>query len=302
MLMVVLTITSLIFLSTTDRFRLPIAKVTNTIEYISINNGPDEIGPYIDKAREHNTYTKLIVGDSVCHQLLNNLQEHNDDICILGSNAAITMAGQYILIREFLDSHSNATDIWLIIIPSSLSCYFDTNYGYTYVVMPNVKKGTINSLDDDTIEHLENVYGKFFLNSHVVSLLDRSAPMRKIYLNYLSSYREGYGHSPVSPISVKYISKIAKLCNERNVNFYLISGPVSDSDERKRVVEDILYNFNKSELFDLFPNYEKSVIYYPDYKFRDGIHFGGVYANQYCFNEIIRSMDDISLLKYLKFK
>ncbi len=288
------------FLSTTDSFRTPIAELTHSDDYITINNGPDEIGPYIDKAREHNNYTKLIIGDSVCHQMYTDLQEYNDEICILGSNAAISMAGQYVLLHEFLDNHTDVTDVWLIIIPSSMSVYFDTQYGYQYVVMPNVEKDTIRIFEPNTVEQLGSVYGKLFLNEGVVWFLDRSAPARKIYLNLLLKYGEGFGDSPMSPVSVQYMTDMIDLCRKKNVNLHLLPSPVSEANKDR--YERALTGFRENGFDKFFPDYEAAVVYYPDDQFRDGVHFGGEYDNQASFNEKIRQLGDESLLKYLKFE
>lgn len=298
--LLLLSVVFFFLLSTTDTFRLPIAKLTDSGDYITINNGPDEICPYIDKARDGNNYTKLILGDSVCHQMFTDLQDYNDDICILGSNAAITMIGQYILMREFLDNHDEVSDIWLIIIPSSLSSYIDTYYGYQYIVMPNVEKGTLALLDQPTTKQLENVYGKIFLNPSVVHFLDRSAPSRKVYLNLLSKHGEGYGNAPMSPVSIEYIDKMINLCSEHNVRLHLLSGPVSNA--RKDIYQDIVTEFKATGLDQQFPNYSRDIMYYPDIQFRDGIHLGGDYANQSSYNEKIKQLADDELLKSLKFE
>ena len=290
----------IILMSATGMFRFPIAKLTDSEEFITGNNGPDEIGPYIDKAREPNSFTKLILGDSVCHQMFTDLQNYNDDICILGSNAAITMAGQYILMHEFLGNHPDATDVWLIITPPSLSSFFDTYCGYGYVVMPNAEKQTLDILDKETIEQLESVYGKPFLNRQLVYFLDRSAPARKVYLNSLLKDGEGYGYSPMSPISVQYINKMQQLCRDHNVIFHFLPAPVRE--ERRDLTQNVLVEFNDNRFNIPFPDFENSIDYYPDDQFRDGIHFGGEYANQKSYNEKIRKLADKKLLECLKFE
>ena len=108
------------FLSMTDTFRMPLAYLTNSEEYVTTNVGAAEIIPYINKVQEQSDATKLLVGDSVCAQMYNGLQQYNEDVCIVGSNAAITLSGQYILIHQFLENHEQATDVYLILIPSSL--------------------------------------------------------------------------------------------------------------------------------------------------------------------------------------
>lgn len=289
-----------VFLSTIEMFRFAFAKLTLCEEFVTAKNGPDEIGPYIDKVRENNNYTKLIIGDSVCKQMFTGLQQYNDDICIIGSNAGVTMAGQYILMHEFLDNHINTTDIWLIVIPNSLTGFFDTGYGYMYMAMPNAEKDTLKLLDKNTLEQLESVYGKLFLDPYVVRFLDRSAPARKIYMNLLLKYGKGYGYAPLSPISIQYLDKMLQLCRDRNVTFHLLSGPVSDYQKEKS--QKVLDEFQENGFDDRFPDYNKSVKYYPDYQFKDYTHFGGDYENQVHYNDKIKMLADEDLLYYLRFE
>ena len=101
-------------LSMHGSFRQLFSNWTDSASYLE--RGPDEIKPYIVKAQFQDDSTKLIIGDSVCRQMFNGLQEYNSDFTIIGSNGAITMAGQYIMTKEYLDNHPNATDVFLIIL------------------------------------------------------------------------------------------------------------------------------------------------------------------------------------------
>ena len=81
-----------------------IARLTDSEEYFE-NNGPEIINPIIRKAQIEDGTTVLILGDSVAHQIFDGLSDANEDVAILPSNAAVTMAGQYVIAKEYLDHH-----------------------------------------------------------------------------------------------------------------------------------------------------------------------------------------------------
>lgn len=278
-------------LSVSEEYRHFMARITDSEEYITVNTGADEIKPYIEKVKESNGYTKLIIGDSVCHQMFNGLQEYNQEYCIVGSNAAITMAGQYILAELFLENHENVTDIYLLMIPSALGCTFDTQYGYQYTVMPFVETDTLQRLDANTVEQMESVYGKYFMRSDVVWLIDRSGFNRKVYLNQLANNVEIKSEGPVSYASVQYMEKLRILCESRGVKLHFLPGPISNTQRWHDMIENgIREAYEDTVLQEYFPDYLNSVSFYPEEQFRDGIHFGGEYANQQTYNEKIKEM------------
>lgn len=279
------------YLSITDEYRHFMARITDSEEYITVNTGADEIKPYIEKVQEQNGYTKLIIGDSVCHQIFNGLQEYNEEYCIVGSNAAITIAGQYILAELFLESHENVSDIYLIILPSALQSTIDTQYGYQYTVMPFVETDTLQYLDENTIRQMESVYGKLFMDCKVVWLIDRSGFNRKVYLNQLAQNVKLKSEGYVSNISVQYIEKMKTLCESKGVTLHFLPGPFMDTEQQHELVDErIRKAYGETVLQEYFPDFLDQVWFYPEEQFRDGIHFGGDYANQQVYNEKIREM------------
>jgi len=284
-----------------EPFRVHLARLTNSYDLIMVNVGPDEIKPYIDKVQTDDNTTKLIIGDSVCHQMFNDLQEYNNDISIVGSNAAITMTGQYILAEEYIKNHAHITDIYLIVLPDSLARTFDTSFGYQYAVMPFVETETLSLLDSNTIRQMESVYGKFFMKPPIVNAIDKSGINRKLYLNLLRDYRNGYQPKNRFEIAEQYIGKIYELCEKNHIDLHLYAGPVSDT--KTKSIESMKEEYKATALYDYFPDYLENIHYYPDEQFRDGVHFGGDYENQECYNQKITEMfSEQELGKVLKLK
>lgn len=126
------------------------------------NEPSKEIIPYIREVQKNSDYTKLVVGDSVCCQLFNSFQKYNKVYCAVGSNQAITMIGHYLFIREFLESHSEATDVYLVLCSMTGSGLDNGKLAYQYLVTPFSEAGLLQNVSDQTKEDLEYKYGEFF--------------------------------------------------------------------------------------------------------------------------------------------
>lgn len=288
LLLLVLLVGLFDYISLKDPWRKVVAVYTDSEEFISVNVGASEIKPYIEKVQTKDNTTKLIIGDSVCKQMFDGLQEYNPDICITGSNAAIAMSGQYILAKEYIENHPNATDIYMFLLPGSLSTSYDTTWGYQYTVMPWVETDTLKLLDANTIEIMESVYGSFFMKPVIVELIDKSAVNRKLYLNMLDDTKEGYQQKSRFEIADQYIKKIFDLCQEKGIKLHLEPCPVVNS--QRESMENIKEEYKETWLYTQFPDYLEEVLYYPDEEARDGVHFGGEYATQECYNEKIKKI------------
>lgn len=275
-------------LSCLDGLNRIIAKVTDSSEYLY--SGTEEITPYIESVREKNGYTKLILGDSVCHQMYNDLQQFNEEICIVGSNGAVTMTGQYILLHEFLENHNNVSDVWLILIPGSLERSYDRYYGYQYAVLPFAKENTIELLLPATKDKIKDAYGSFALYPMFTKIMNRSALARKLFFSYTYNNCTAYDTDCVASISEQYICMMNSLCEKKGARLHLLPGPVADTEDTRKYMEIFTNVYNESELGRLFPEYCEQVCYYPSEFFKDGVHLGKPYDNQQAINTLIREM------------
>lgn len=274
------------------------AILTDSTEYISGNVGPDEIVPYIYRTLDPGESTRLILGDSVCHQMFEGLQQYNDAYAIIPSNGAITISGQYILAHEYLESTQDVTDIYLIVLPDSLIRSYDTTYGYQYAVMPFVLTDTLRLLDEDTIDIMKQTYGDIFLRYRVVKLIDPSGINRKIYLNILRNRTDGYEPEYRYELADKYLRKIDEECMARGVKFHLIPCPVAES--RRQLMEELKKEASGSEIIKIAPDFFDRIVYYPDEEAADRTHFSGKYANQMCYNDkIVKILDGEDILDSL---
>lgn len=293
LLLAFLFIVGFLILSSTEMWRMPIAKLTKSSEYAEGNVGAREIIPYIEKVQKKNACTKLIIGDSVCNQVLNRFQEGNEEFCICGTNRAITLAGQYILAEEFVKSHKGVTDIYLVIILDSLTAEFDRQFGYQYVVMPFTETDTIENLMPSTRSQLRKIYGPLFCWKPVVEVIETSPLNRKLFLNFLT-YKEQIlpmgSDAIVSDVSYQYLEKLYRLCEENDMQLHLIPGPHADTEAQHTQKERIERELKENGAIKYFGDYFDKIEYYPVELFRDGVHFNEDVIGEDFFENIVSNM------------
>lgn len=281
-------------LSTKAPYRGWLAFLTESGDYPAGEEG--EVEQYIGQIREEGAYTRLVVGDSVCYQMTNGLRDINGDYSLVGNNRALTIAGEYLLIQEFFNTHENITDVYVIVGLDMLQTSVDITYGYQYVVIPFSRMGLIQNLDEELTEEMEGTFGKFFMQKYVAESIGNSSVDRKLYLNYL---KEKYAKIPyedperaISDTAYRYLLKIADLCEEQGATLHLLPDPLADNDYRHDQAERLKKDFEELGLTELFPNYFDEIMYYPEEQFIDGIHFAPPYDEQ---QELNRKLQEIYL-------
>ena len=283
-------------LSATERFRGVFATLTDSSDY---EEGAErEVTAYLAKSRTPGSYTKLLVGDSVCAQMTEAFFDCNQQYCLVGNNRALTMAGEYLLVKEFLETHENVSEVWLMTGPDLLQTSIDATYSYSYVVLPFLQADLLGELDEETAEEMEETFGSFFLKKPVAELIAGSAVNRKLYLNYVKEREEALekGESRenqtvgMSDLAERYLRKIYELCDAQGVACYLIPDPLADTPARRKQVEQIRQDFETRGLERLFPDYFSEITYYPADQFSDGIHFGRPYNTKEVYREKLREL------------
>lgn len=277
-----------------EDFSVFFGKITDSSEYSRYNGttGTVEIIPCINRMWETDQYTKLILGDSVCRQIYNSFQELNEEYCIMGTNRAVTLSGQYLLAKEFVEHRQHVTDIYLIVTLDSFDAYYDKDHGYQYAIMPFVATNTFGNLDDETIKVAEKSYGKLFLNKEVVDLIDYSEVNRKIYLNMVKEYApiadELEGH--ISEHTIRYIKKMNQLCEENGITFHLLPTPIKDNEYKREQMIRQIEEFKEAGILNLVQEYYDCVEFYPEEQFRDELHLGEKYVESESLSQKIHDL------------
>lgn len=281
-----------VVLSAKSPYREKLAILTMSEAYPA---GEGEVEEYIRSVQTDNDYTKLILGDSVCNQLLNDLQEYNDEYCIVGNNRGLTIAGQYLLLNEFLKTHEDVTDVYLIVGLDALESNIDITYGYQYVVVPFSRINTLGELEEETLKEMSGTFGALFLNPNVAQTIGDSSVGRKLYLNYLKQkYADenptASTYGKLANTTVVYLKKIYEMCESNGINLHLLPDPLADSDYRREQARLLELEFEINGLTEYYPEYFSLIQYYPGEQFSDGVHFGEGYNSQEEYNQKIQEM------------
>jgi hypothetical protein len=235
-----------------------------------------EIEPHIQAVQQQDSTTKLIVGDSVCAQVFNPFYLCNSDYSIQGSNRAITMAGQYLLIEQYLTFHPNAQQVYLVAGPELFASSFDTDYGYQYAVVPFAEAGLLSHLDAQTHTEMESVYGGLFLRVRTATWVDWSPLGKKLYLNGLKAVSSPENGGTLNALSLRMLRAMETLCTIHGVTFTLLPAPLADSESRRAASQALKDAFSADGLAEdpVVAAYFDAVHLSPASDFgEDGIHF-----------------------------
>lgn len=246
----------------------------------------EDVAPEVLKTAQEsdNSYHSILVGDSVSYMLFANSREVNDEIFLAGNTRPCTMATQYVLVKEFIESHPEAKDVYLFYSKESWESVIDVKCGYSYVIVPHMQAGTLGELEPETLEEAEEKFGSLLMTPFMANLFDRSFVNRKIILNSLMVYHEDVlgedlsaafekTDNQISPLALKYFRKMTEVCDENHVALHLIHDPLADTPEKHAEVETEKQMFADAGLYEEWQEYFDSVLYYPAENFFDGVHF-----------------------------
>lgn len=278
------------YLSINNRTKDVVARLTNSLDYSGEENGTADIVSIIRDVKNTDGTTVLVIGDSIARQIFSGLQEEHTGLKIDCANAAVNISGQYMLAVTWLNSHPEATDVWMFVHPLTLDRGYDLELGYAYAVMPFAMEGVLNELDDVTLDQMASVYGRFALNSKVASIISNSPMNRKIFFSYIRMHNEEYVQSNSYEIASLYILKLRKMCEERGISFHLYSSPSTEYYREK--IEETRSDFENSPLYEVYPDYLNSIYYFPTEWSNDCTHFGGDYASRETYDMVIEDAYD----------
>lgn len=282
-------------LSMREPYRTVIAGWTDSEEFM----GESGMLPYFEQARISDRTTQLVIGDSICRQMFAGLSEYNSQMSIQATNAALMITGQYLLTEEYLKAHPEATDVFLVMHPAAITRTFDTEWAYRYGVMTYVETDTIRNLDENTLDDMAGVYGRFFMRKEVVNVIENSPVMRKLYLSYININKSAYVQSSPFEIADQYVKKLYDLCAENDVALHVYASPVSETFREQ--TEELEKVYGTTWMSTCYPNFFQDIFFYPDEWSEDTSHFSGVHADREELNNIIETAyEGTELLNNLK--
>ncbi len=265
------------------------AKLTDSTGYSA--SASEEIGAHIANVQAEDGATALILGDSVCWQVFDPFSLCNTAYRIDGSNRAVTLAGQYLLAKAFLDAHPGATDVYLILTPDSFAAGFDAGYGYQYAAAPFAAAGLLDGLDATTRAELNAAYGAPFLTKGFVRWADASPLVKKLYLNALEALPAKESEGALPAMAARNLQNLADLCAERGADFHLLCAPLADSEARRTSMAALEEAFRAAGLYDSYSTYFTQTPWYDPALFgEDGVHFDNTTADMDFYAQVVRDI------------
>lgn len=218
----------------------------------------------ISKRKITKKIKKLILGDSTGHALYPCEKEY-DEVVSLACNRAITLAGHYFLLKNFIETNSDnlPQEIIVLYTPFSFSCDLD-QYAYQYFLKPFPRK---------EYQHLYSNY----LSQRVKSI--------PLYWTANLPFIQTSGYTPrvavpsnvkneyMSELNIEYLHMIDSIAKAYDVPIILYSTPVRE-DRRKEVekfIAEISQSLDKIVSHHM-PNYVSSINYYSSELFEDDVH------------------------------
>lgn len=278
-LMVALGLLSVLsMLSTVPAFTSLIDMLTVSVAYETL--GTEETMEIWKSIGASDNTTKLILGDSVANQIYS--YRDNESYSVKTGNMAMTLIWQYLYAEKYLDTHPDATDIYLCIVPDMLERGFESKRSYNYLIIPLNICSKIEVLEEEERKHLEKMYGALFMKPQVISYVAGSGFNTKLYMNAVGKYYEIFSarkeeleksNHPDMTIAETYILKMQMLCQQKNVEFHLIPNPKMDTVENREYLEDLKERYEKSLLYDINPKFFEQIVFYPEEVFKDDLHF-----------------------------
>ena len=243
-----------------------------------------EVYDAIDVSGTETDYTTLILGDSVGRQFFSpEYQEESEVCCYLATNQAITVAGNYILFRRFLENNPDIDRIYYVLRPDSLKSSVNFVYTYSYFVTP-LFNGSYNTyLHPETVEGIEEVFGKVCAERAFPKWMMAKYP--KILEMYNSSCstlwqmrHQGGSVEQMPDMAITYLYDMKQMCDEYGIELHLICVPLPDGYAFD--FESLEKEMDAAGLETLYEEYVYDVQYVDRDAFVDGIHLTKEYLDE----------------------
>jgi hypothetical protein len=228
----------------------------------------NEVYISIRKSKVQKKVKVLIIGDSMGKQLYDN-NTYNDSIYSLTCNQAISMAGYYILLQNFIEKNRNNLPgkVVLIVGPSTLRNNLDQKISYHYFLKPFYKPENEKYFTVACLDQIRKI--PFYYTSQLPFILNTNWSPAYSKSNSPASF------SLISSVTNDYLVKIRLLCSINKMPFSIYCPPVTMAN--KKCVMQLATNireFDKCGMENEFITYFKNIAYLPDSLFqKDQRHF-----------------------------
>jgi hypothetical protein len=232
--------------------------ITKTYQVHVLGN---EIYSAIANSKRKSKSKKLIMGDSVAQQLFDN-KVTSDSINSIACNQAISIAGQYFLLTNYLKAGNMPDTVIFVSTPFSFQNNLNQIFTFQYFLKP-FYKDEYKPLYTATVKKQIEDVPYYWLSQN---------PLVKT-TNWAPEYIEAPEDKSVflSPIAIEYLQKIKALAKENNFKLFFLPTPTPTS--RKSEVDILNKNdYLKNGLQQELEGYLDKVQFIDDDNFIDKIH------------------------------
>ena len=175
------------------------------------------------------------------------------------------MAGQYILLKTFIDNNKNnlPDEIVLIMTPTSFNNNLDQIYTYNNFLKPFYRSEYASMITDTCREQIRKVPFYYISQWPII-----------VNTNWSPTYENTDPYPFIAPISINYLLKIKELCLKYKLPVKFYCPPVKAS--RSELVMAFAKNDSlpeKTGFKNEFASYFKGMVILPDSLFQDQVHF-----------------------------
>lgn len=239
-------------------------KIVTNADLENVEGGEVRVAVKKSKTRTNRRIKKLILGDSTGHALYPSENTY-DSIVSLACNQAITMAGQFFLLKNYLETNKDnlPTEIILLFTPGTFDNDVDI-FAYHYFLKPFPLYEYKSLYTPHLNERIKSI--PFYWTANLPFIQTTN------YTPSIAVPTEVERQS-ISELSLEYLLKIDSLTKQYGVPYSIRSTPVRD--DRKSRVEDILQdllNISDPGIKEKMREYVQSVEYYPSELFFDDVH------------------------------
>ena len=220
-----------------------------------------EIYQSIRKSKQQSSSKKILIGDSVARQLFSN--EMNPYIHSLACNRAISMAGHYFLLKNYLEAGNEVDTVFVMSTPFSFRNNLHEIYTYHYFLKPFLREEYQPFFTANVTQQIAKTPSQFLLNSQYILASDWAPPFKKTEQKEIFSF--------LSPVSKDYLEKLKQLSLEHDFDCVFIPAPTRKN--RQKEVEKLDRTELKGLAFEKeLHSFLNQVRYLSDDKFMDAEH------------------------------
>lgn len=209
---------------------------------------------------------KLVIGDSVCNQLYPSNKDY-DSIVSLACNQAITLAGHYFLLNNFIETNAEdlPEEVIILMAPYSL-CNNVDQYAYHHFLKAFPSYEYSKFYTEHLIQRIHTIPLYWSANLPIIRTSS--------YTPQWAVPSEPQFTKSISPLSYEYLMKMDSLAQSHNIPIRMVSPPLRE--DRRNEIERIWANLPTdyaTNLDDLLQPYKESITFFPPDEYMDGGHF-----------------------------